>query len=133
MFVARRLTRSPISSGLRQKITSGMSANGIPNESAICETTSALEGLTPIARITSDGRHRDDAAQVERDLALDVALHHDLAGERADARGREARGQQRDAEDDVGVVADDRAEAAVGLVDVADLRSGRASGRRPRP
>ena len=122
MFVARRLTRSPISSRLRQKITSGMSANGIPNESATCEMMSALEGLTPIASTIERRRHRDDAAQEERDLAVDVALHHDLAGERADARGREARGEQRDAEDDVGVATDDRPEPAVGLVDVADLR-----------
>ena len=52
---------------------------------------------------TSAGRHRDRAAQEERDPPPDEPLHDDLAGQRPDRRRREPGGEQRDAEDDVGV------------------------------
>ena len=62
----------------------------------------------------------------ERDRARDEALHDDLAGVGADARGREARGQQREREGERGAAADQVAEAARG-----PPRSSRRSARPP--
>src|SRR3954469_8481539 len=53
--VSRRLTSSPISDLSRVKMTSGISANGIPNESTTWLRTSAADALTPIAMMTSAG------------------------------------------------------------------------------
>ena len=98
-LVTRRLTRLPIRPGLRQKRTSGMRAKGIPKERKTWLSTRAREGSIADGEQDQGGGHRDRAAQEERDLAVDESLHHDLAGEGADARRRDARGEQRDAED----------------------------------
>ena len=45
----------PISDRLRQNMTSGMSANGIPNDSTTWLRISAFEGLTPIAMMMRAG------------------------------------------------------------------------------
>ena len=112
--VERRLTSPPISARLRQNMTSGISANGIPNDSTTWLRISAFEGLTPDRDDHERRHHRDRPPQRERDLALDEALHHDLAGHRADARRREARREQGDAEHDR------RARAEVGVEAVVD-------------
>ena len=53
--MARRLTSEPISERSRQNSRSGISANGIPNESATWLSTSARDGSMPTAMITSAG------------------------------------------------------------------------------
>ena len=90
-------------------ISSGTRAKGMPKERTTCEPTSASVGLTPIARITQRRREGDRAAQEERDLAVDEALHDDLAGHRPDRGGGEAGGEQGDAEDRRGALRVDAA------------------------
>ena len=53
--VARRLTSMPITSRLLVKRTSGMRANGIPNDSTTWLITSVRDGSTPIPITTSAG------------------------------------------------------------------------------
>ena len=81
---------------------SGISANGIPNESTTWLSTSARDGSTPSGDDHERRGHRDRAAQEQRDAAPDEPLHHDLPGQRPDARRGEAGREQRDAEEQVG-------------------------------
>src|SRR5439155_16059050 len=53
--VRRLLTCTPMTSRREVSMTSGISANGIPNERTTWLRTSALVGLTPIASTTSAG------------------------------------------------------------------------------
>ena len=55
IVVERRLTSAPITSARRVSRIIGTSANGIPNDSTTCETTSASVASTPIASTTSAG------------------------------------------------------------------------------
>ena len=101
----------------RVRSTSGTSANGIPKLSTTCEMTSERDGFRPMASTISAGRHRDQPAQDERDRARDEALHDDLPGVGAHARGGQARGQQRQREGQRGPAAGQRGELRVRLLD----------------
>ena len=76
-----------------------------------------------MASTISAGSHRHEPAQDQRDRAVDEALHDDLAGVGADARGREPGGQQRQREGQRGAVADERLEARVRALDRVDVGS----------
>ena len=54
-IVIRRLTRTPMISRLLVNITSGISANGMPNESTTWLITSVRSGSKPIAITTNAG------------------------------------------------------------------------------
>ena len=76
--VSRWLTSVPIRFLLRQKMSSGTRANGMPNESTTWLMTSERLGLSPMARMIEGGRHGYYAAQEQRYLPVDEPLHHDL-------------------------------------------------------
>ncbi len=128
--VIRRLTSGPMIERFDVKTTSGTSANGIPNESTTCESTSVRDGLTPIAITTNAGIIVTSRRTSHRDLAPDEALHHDLPGERPDGGAREARGDEREREERAGRAAEDRLERLVRAVERVDVEEARAEERR---
>ena len=80
-------------------------------------------GVDPRGDDDQRRRHRDRPPEEERDPAPDEALHHDLPGERADARRREPRREERDPEEEVRVPAELRLELVGDLHEVvADVR-----------
>ncbi len=97
----------------------------MPKESTTWLRTSALVGLTPIARTTSAGIIVIARRTQQRDADVDEAGHHDLSGVGADARGGGAGGEQRDRERERGGAADEVAELRVGVLDRARARTGR--------
>ena len=121
----RRLTSAPMTSARRVSRIIGTSANGMPNDSTTWEITSVVGRVDADREHDERGRHRDRAAQEERDAAVDEALHHDLAGVRADARARQAGGEQRDREGERRAAAEQRARSRRGRP--------RSSRRRCRP
>ena len=120
--VIRRLTRPPMMSRRRVSSRSGTSANGMPNDSTTWLSTSASVGFTPIARTTSAGSIVTRRRRTIGIVRCDEALHDDLTGQRADAGGREARGEQREREGERGAGADEGLEPLVRLLDRVDVR-----------
>ena len=98
--VERRLTSEPISDRSRQNHDERDERERDP------EREDDLAQDERPGRVDADRddherrRHRDRPPQEERDPPSHEALHHDLARERADARRREAGGEQGDAEED---------------------------------
>jgi hypothetical protein len=82
----------------RVSMTSGTSANGIPNDSTTWDRTSARVGVDPDGEHRERGREREGAPEQQGDAAAQVALEHDLPGERAHTRRGEARREQRQRE-----------------------------------
>ena len=119
--VSRLLTRSPITSRREVNQTSGISANGIPNESTTCESTRVRDGSTPDGDDDERRQHRHRAAHPERDLPPDEPLHHDLTRERPDRRRREPGREQRDGEERPGRGAEDRLERLVRALERVDV------------
>ena len=110
----------------RVKITSGISANGMPNESTTWLITSVRDGSSADRDHDERGQHRHRAADEQRDLALDEALHHDLTGERSDRRAREARRDQREREERARRAAEQRRERAVRGLERVDVQQARS-------
>lgn len=84
-------------------------ANGIPNESTICESNGTVSGCTAQADDRRRRRHGDAAADEQWDAPAQEALHDDLAGVGAHAGGGEPRGQERGGERRCGTAADEPA------------------------
>ena len=63
-------TRSPMTSRRLVNMTSGMSANGIPNESTTWLITSVRDGSTPMRDHDECGKHRHRAADARSGSAL---------------------------------------------------------------
>src|SRR5713226_1245750 len=99
-------------------MTSGINANGMPNDRNTWLKTRACDRskCTPITIIAGT---MVIAAQEDRDLAVDEALHHDLACQGADRGRRDPRSEQRDAEDDSTVGAHELIEATEDLGQIA--------------
>ena len=112
------VTRLPISFGLRQNMTSGISANGMPKERNTWLSTRARDGSKWIPITIMAGTMVIARRRKIGDLAVDEALHHHLAGQGPDRRGRNAGGEQRDAEHDAAVRAEVMVESVVHLVQV---------------
>ena len=79
--------------------TSGMRANGMPNESTTWLSTRASVGSTPIAEDDERGDQRDEPARDQRHADVQQAVH-DLGARVGADRGRgEAAGEQADREE----------------------------------
>src|SRR5215217_2818984 len=118
--VSRWLTSVPITSLLRQKMSSGMSANGMPNERTTWLMTSERLGCETNGKHDQGRHHGYDTAQEQRYLPVDEPLHHDLPAEGTDGRTGQPRSQQRDPEQDGGGAAFEDTQLLEGLVYVAD-------------
>ena len=83
MVVVRRwLTRVPITLRLRQKISKGIRAKGMPKESTTWLRTSERLGLRPTAKHDEGREHRDEASEPQWDAPVDKTLHDHLAAQR---------------------------------------------------